>query len=386
MQSLQGNWNYPTAVRFGPGRITELSAILRERGLTAPLVVTDEGLAKLPFVADIMASLDRAGLRAALFSGVGGNPTGSQVEAGLQVMRSGSHDCVVALGGGSALDAGKAIALMKGQTRPLWDFEDREDWYTRVDPAGVAPTIAIPTTSGTGSEVGRASVITDEAEKVKKIIFHPTMLPQVVLCDPALTVGLPPALTAATGMDALSHNLEALCAPGFHPLADGIATEGIRLIHQALLPAYLDGSDLQARSRMMAASLMGATAFQKGLGAMHGIAHVVGARLGAHHGLLNAIVMPYVLQHNRKAVDEPITRLARALGLTPSFDAVFEWILFLRKELGIPDTLDAVGMTAEMIPVFAEASVADPSTGTNPVAMDAEGYAAIYRAALGGEG
>lgn len=384
MSNLVGNWNYPTTVRFGAGRISELPQHCRDLGMTRPLLVTDRGLANLPIVADTVALLAAAGLPVAVFSDVHPNPTGADVSNGLTVLREGKHDGVIAFGGGSALDAAKAIALMAGQTRPLWDFEDRADWWTRIDPNGMVPVVAVPTTSGTGSEVGRASVILDEDVSVKKIIFHPKMLPARVICDPALTVGLPASLTAATGIDALSHNLEAWCAPGFHPQADGIAQQGIILIQESLLAAYKDGTDIQARSKMMAASLMGATAFQKGLGAMHSIAHVVGAQLHAHHGLLNAIVMPYVLVHNRSAIEPRIVVLARSMGLEPTFDAFLAWVLELRAATNTPHTLDAVGVTEAHVPSFAAASVDDPSTGSNPLPMDVAAFESLYRRCLTG--
>src|SRR5260221_928393 len=296
--ALRGNWNYPTSVKFGCGRIAELADHCKALGMKRPLLITDPGLAGLPM---IKAAIDRnnaAGLPTGLFSQIQGNPTGKNIDDGVKAFKEGGHDGVIAFGGGSALDAAKAVALMAGQKRPLWDFEDIGDWYTRVDPNGMAPVVAVPTTSGTRSEVGRASVITDEAVHVKKIIFHPKMLPAIVIDDPELTAGLPPHITAAVGMDALSHNLEAFCAPGFHPLADGIAIEGMRLIKEWLPTAVKDGGNLVARSYMMAASSMGATAFQKGLGGMHAIAHPLGALYNTHHGLTNAVVMPYVLDFN----------------------------------------------------------------------------------------
>lgn len=381
---LVGSWNYPTSVRFGAGRINELPAACAELGITRPLLITDRGLAHLPIVTDTVAMARKAGLDVAVFSDVQGNPEGADVDRGLTMLRDGQHDGVIAFGGGSALDVAKAVALMAHQTRPLFDFEDVGDWWTRVDVDAMVPVVAVPTTSGTGSEVGRASVIIDAAQDTKKIIFHPRMLPGRVICDPALTTGLPPHLTAATGIDALSHLLEAYCAPGFHPMADGIAVQGIRLVDQALLTAVRDGSDLDARARMMAASMMGATAFQKGLGAMHSIAHVVGAHLHAHHGLLNAIVMPYVLLHNQPAIEARIIDLARAMGLEPSFAAFIDWVLMLRRETDIPPTLEAVGLTEAHIPAFAAASVLDPSTGGNPVPMDAAAFEALYRNCLTG--
>ncbi|MCB9683266.1 MAG: iron-containing alcohol dehydrogenase [Alphaproteobacteria bacterium] len=383
--SLVGNWNYPTSVRFGAGRIRELAQHAVDLGMRKPLLVTDPGLARLPMVHEAVVSTREAGLLTEVFSDVRPNPTGADVFAGVKMLREGAFDGVIAFGGGSALDVGKAVALMAHQTRPLWDFEDVGDWWTRVDVHAMVPVVAVPTTSGTGSEVGRASVIVHEASKTKKIIFHPRMLPERVVCDPALTVGLPAPLTAATGLDALSHNLEAWCAPGFHPLADGIAMQGIRLIQASLLDAVRNGADLEARGKMMAASLMGATAFQKGLGAMHGIAHVVGAQLDAHHGLLNAIVMPYVLMHNRRAIEPRIIDLARAMGLKPTFAAFIDWVLHLRRECDIPPTLEDVGLAEGHIDRMARASVADPSTGTNPVPMDAESYERLYRRCLLGD-
>lgn len=382
--TFQGNWNYPTAVSFGAGRIAELTSICRELGITHPLFVTDSGLVGLRIVTDTLARLAAADLMPGVFAGVQGNPTGSNVDEGVQMLRGGSHDGVIAFGGGSALDVGKAIAMMAHQTRPLWDFEDRGDNWTRVDTTAMVPVVAVPTTSGTGSEVGRGSVIVDEAVHMKKIIFHPNMLPARVLCDPALTVGLPPHLTAATGIDALSHSLEAYCAPRFHPLADGIAVEGIKLVQQSLETAVANGADIGARSKMMAASLMGATAFQKGLGAMHSMAHVVGAHLNAHHGLLNAIVMPYVLFHNRPAIDDRIGDLARAMGLTPSFQGFLDWVLELRATLAIPETLEAVGLTSAHIAGFSAEAVLDSSTHTNPITMDAARFEQLFEASLSG--
>ena len=346
--SRTGNWNYPTAVWFGPGRIQELPQACASLGMSRPLVVTDPGIAALPILEVALTANHVAGIPTAVFSDVQGNPVGANVDAGVSAVRSGEHDGVIALGGGSALDVAKAVALMAGQSRSLWDFEDVGDNWLRVDPDGMLPVVAVPTTSGTGSEVGRASVITDEAAHTKRIIFHPKMLPGQVICDPELTVGLPAKITAAVGMDALSHNLEAYCAPGYHPQADGIALEGMRLIHRALPQAVRHGDDVEARSDMMAASLMGATAFQKGLGAMHSMAHPIGATKNLHHGLINAIVMPYVLCLNRNHVADRLTDLARYLDLPdPSFMAVLDWVLALRSELGIPHTLGEVGLSHE---------------------------------------
>jgi alcohol dehydrogenase class IV len=321
-----------------------------------------------------------------LFSGIKGNPTGANVCEGLAAWRAGEHDGVIAFGGGSALDAGKAVALMSGQTRDLWDFEDVGDNWTRADPAGIAPVVAVPTTAGTGSEAGRASVIVDEEQHVKKVIFHPRMLPSRVILDPVLTLGLPPKLTAATGMDALSHNLEALCAQGWHPMADGIAVEGIRLVREYLPRAVADGSDLEARQQMITASTMGATAFQKGLGAMHALSHPLGALYDAHHGLLNAILMPYVLQANRRAIRERITRASRYLGLPePGFTAFLDWVLELRREIGIPDSLADIGIGDERIDEIGRMAVADPSAAGNPIAFSDEEYGTLFACAVRGE-
>jgi alcohol dehydrogenase class IV len=321
-----------------------------------------------------------------VFSELQANPVESNVTNGVAAYRRGSHDGVIAFGGGSALDTGKAVALMVGQTRPIWDFEDREDWYTRVNVAGMAPTIAVPTTSGTGSEVGRASVITDTRDHTKKIIFHPRMLPAVVIADPELTLGLPPQVTAAVGMDALSHNLEAYCSPSYHPLAEGIALEGMRLIHDWLPTAVKDGSDIEARSHMMAASLMGATAFQKGLGAMHSLSHPCSANLNTHHGLTNAVVMPYVMAWNRPALSEKMQRLAAFLNLRQhSFDGVLDWILELRKTIGVPETLAELGVTMEHVQGFAQQAFDDPSTGGNPVPMTVADFAQLYRNCVEGK-
>jgi alcohol dehydrogenase class IV len=386
MASLRGNWNYPTAVRFGPGRIAELPDACKSLSLKRPLLVTDPALAKLPMIANAVAACREAGLACEVFSELQANPVESNVTNGVAAYRRGSHDGVIAFGGGSALDTGKAVALMVGQTRPIWDFEDREDWYTRVNVAGMAPTIAVPTTSGTGSEVGRAAVITDTRDHTKKIIFHPRMLPAVVIADPELTLGLPPQVTAAVGMDALSHNLEAYCSPSYHPLAEGIALEGMRLIHDWLPAAVKDGSDIEARSHMMAASLMGATAFQKGLGAMHSLSHPCSANLNTHHGLTNAVVMPYVMAWNRPALSEKMQRLAAFLNLRQhSFDGVLDWILELRKTIGVPETLGELGVTMEHVQGFARQAFDDPSTGGNPVPMTVEDFAQLYRNCVEGK-
>ena len=382
---LTGNWSYPTAIRFGAGRIAELPEVCKSLHLRHPLLVTDSGLAKLPIVKDALAALRDARIEAGLFCDLKPNPIEKNVSDGVAVYRVGKHDGVIAFGGGAALDTGKAIAFMTGQNHPIWDFEDREDWWTRARADNLPPVVAVPTTSGTGSEVGRAAVIAEEETKTKKIIFHPKMLPAAVIADPALTVGLPPNVTAATGMDALSHCMEAFCAPSYHPMADGIALEGMRLIKDWLPAAVANGADLTARSHMMVAAAMGATAFQKGLGAMHAMSHPCSAHLDTHHGLTNGVVMPYVLAFNRSAIAGKLTALARYLDLpSPSFDAVLRWVVELRQRIGIPHSLAELGVEERHAQEFAPLALDDPSTGGNPVAMDVGGYVELYVQAIRG--
>lgn len=382
---LRANWNYPTSVRFGVGRIAELPDACRELAITRPLLVTDPGIASLPMVQDAVDGCTEGGLACGVFSNVQGNPVEANVTDGVSAFREGGHDGVIAFGGGSALDAGKAIALMAGQTRPIWDFEDREDWYTRVNEEGMAPVVAVPTTSGTGSEVGRAAVITDERDHTKKIIFHPKMMPAIVIDDPALTAALPADLTAAVGMDALSHNLEAYCSPLYHPMAEGIAVEGMRLIKEWLPQACRDGENLNARANMQVASTMGATAFQKGLGAMHSLSHPCGSVLNTHHGLTNAVVMPYVLNFNRPAIEHKMTALARYLDLqNPSFAAVLDWILELRESIGIPHTLSELNVRENHAERLSKMAEVDPSSPTNPVPLNAAVLRRLYLQAING--
>ena len=383
--SLTGSWNYPTRMLFGPGRIAELAAACRELGIVRPLLVTDPGLAGLPMVRDAIAANEAAGLPTGLFADIKPNPVGRNVDDGVAAYRAGGHDGVIAFGGGSGLDAAKAIALMAGQSRPLFDFVDAGDNWTLADPAGIAPVVAVPTTAGTGSEVGRASVVIDEASHAKKIVFHPKMMPSVVISDPELTVGLPRHLTAATGIDALAHCLEAYCAPGYHPMAEGIAVEGMRLVKDWLPRACRDGTDLAARAHMLAAAAMGATAFQKGLGAIHSLSHPIGALYDTHHGLTNAVVMPYVLAFNRPAIEDRMGRLAAWLCLAePSYRAVLDWVLELRAELDIPHTLAELGLDAARATKIAEAAAADPTAPTNPVPVGAAELEAMFMAALEG--
>jgi alcohol dehydrogenase class IV len=384
--TLTGRWNYPTSIRFGAGMIRELPAACLELGMRNALLVTDAGLARLDMVHKAVESCRAAGIGCAVFADVKPNPVEENVTAGVNAYRAGGHDGVIAFGGGSALDTGKAIALMVGQDRPIWDFEDKEDWYTRVNVAGMAPVVAVPTTAGTGSEVGRCSVLTDLRDHTKKLIFHPRLLPAIVIEDPELHAGLPARITAAVGMDALSHNLEAFCAPTYHPLADGIAVEGMRLIKEWLPAACVDGSNLEARGQMLVASTMGATAFQKGLGAMHSLSHPCSANLDTHHGLTNGVVMPYVLVFNRRAIKDKMKRLASYLGLKrPSFGAVLDWVVELRSTIGIPNTLAELGVTEEHIPGFAKMAMADPSTPSNPLKLSVRKFETLYRNAITGK-
>ncbi len=385
-ENISVNWNYPTQMHVGAGRIREIAAVCKAHGITRPLVVTDTGAATLPFTGQIMGLLKDAGLKAGLYSEIPSNPTDASVEAGTLVCRDGGHDGVIALGGGSGLDAGKAIALLAGQTRPLADFEDAGDNWLRADPDGIAPTIAVPTTSGTGSEVGRASVVTFTETHTKKIIFHPKMMPAAVISDPELTVGLPPHLTAATGIDAFTHCFEAFCAPGYHPMAEGIALEGMRLIKDWLPAAYKDGSNIKARTHMIVAASMGATAFQKGLGAIHALSHPIGAVYNAHHGLTNAIFMPYVMVENRKVIAEKMERLAMFLSLGQNgFNEVLNWILGFREKLGIPHSAETLGIKAEDIGMLSEAALTDPSMGGNPQPLTAKQLAELYEKAIKGQ-
>ena len=383
--ALSGNWNYPTTVRFGAGRIRELPECCRSLGMERPLLVTDPGLAKLPLVADALAVNTDTDLETGLFADIKPNPVGKNISDGLRVFHEGGHDGVIAFGGGSAMDAGKTIAFMAGQKRPLWDFEDLGDNWKRAETDAIAPVVAVPTTSGTGSEVGRATAVIDEEAETKKILFHPRMLPEQVICDPQLVTGLPPAITAATGMDALAHCLEAFCVDVYHPMADGIALEGIRLVRDWLPAAYQDGNHIEARAHMMAAAAMGATAFQKGLGAIHSLSHPVGAVFDTHHGLTNAVFMPYVLAFNQKAIGDKMERLARFIGLKkPSFQAVLEWTLDLRQKFEIPHTAAELGVAEGRVSDIAAMAALDPTAPTNPVPAGETEMRRILDAAMEG--
>jgi len=373
MTKLVSKWNYPTTVRFGAGRIKELPDALAFAGIKRPLFVTDPGLAKLPSTASALKVLDDAKIPYSVFTDVKPNPVEANLTAGIAAFKKGKHDGVIAFGGGSALDLGKLIAFQAGQTRPVWDFEDIGDWWTRANSDAIVPIVAVPTTAGTGSEVGRAGVLTNETTHTKKIIFHPKLLPAIVIADPELTVGMPPFITVGTGMDALAHCLEAYCAPGYHPMADGIALEGMRLVFENLPKAATNGKDITARANMMAAAAMGATAFQKGLGAIHSLSHPIGALYDTHHGMTNGVFMPYVLAFNRPAVEERIARAAAYLGIKGGFDGFAKAILKLRKELKVPHTLPdlikGLKMDARRKAEIAAMAVEDPSTGSNPVKL-----------------
>lgn len=366
---ITANWSYPTAVKLGAGRIRELADHCKALGMKRPLLVTDRGLASMAITANALDILEAGGLGRAIFANVDPNPNDRNLDDGVRAFKAGGHDGVVAFGGGSGLDLGKCVAFMAGQTRPVWDFEDVGDWWTRASIEGIAPIVAVPTTAGTGSEVGRASVITNSQTHTKKIIFHPKFLPGVTICDPELTVGMPRAITAGTGMDAFAHCLEAYSSPFFHPMSQGIALEGMRLVKTYLPRAYADGSDIEARTQMMAAAAMGAVAFQKGLGAIHSLSHPVGAVYHTHHGTTNAVVMPPVLRFNRPAIEERIAAAAAYLGIAGGFDGFYDFVLKLRSDLGIPDKLGALGVGTDRIDELAEAAVADPSTGGNPVEL-----------------
>lgn len=378
MTIASANWSYPTKVWFGPGRIGELASACKEIGISRPLFVTDPGITNLPMVRSALASLQDAGIKPRVFDALQGNPTSVNLADGVTAYREGGHDGVIAFGGGSALDVGKTVALMIGQSRPVWDFEDIGDNWRRASAEAIAPIIAIPTTAGTGSEVGRATVITDADNHVKKIIFHPAMMPRIAILDPELTVGLPPLLTAGTGMDALSHAIEAFCAPSYHPMADAIAMEAARLVKDYLPRAVRVGDDIEARGQMLSAAAMAATAFQKGLGAVHSVSHPIGAIYGVHHGLTNGVVMPYVLAFNAPAIGEKMQRLAAYLGLSggksgsSAVRAINDWILELRSEIGIPVTIADLGVEKEKFAEIARLAVVDPTAGTNPVPLTEE--------------
>ncbi len=379
---LTGNWHYPTPMRFGAGRISEIVDACNSVGIKRPLFVTDRGLKDLQITQAALDLLEAGGLGRALFADVDMNPTGENVDAGLAVYREGGHDGVVAFGGGSALDLGKTLAFMSGQNRPVWDFEDVDDWWTRADTSGIDPIVAVPTTAGTGSEVGRASVITNSDTHEKKIIFHPRILPALVICDPELSVGMPAAITAGTGMDAFAHCLEAFCSPHYHPMSQGIALEGMRLVNEYLPVAFENGADIEARSHMMSAAAMGATAFQKGLGAIHALSHPIGAVFNTHHGTTNAVVMQRVLEFNRVAVQSRLARAADYLGIKGGFDGFHARVGELNRLFSIPANLTQLGVVNPDLDLLTASALADPSTGGNPVVMTAENTRELLEACL----
>lgn len=380
--SPTANWSYPTAIRFGAGRIAEIGEACRAAGMSKPLLVTDRGLKDMEITRRTLDLMEAAGLGSALFADVDPNPNDGNVEEGLRVYREGGFDGVIAFGGGSGLDLAKTLAFMAGQTRPLWDFEDIGDWWTRADPAGIHPIVAVPTTAGTGSEVGRASVITNSATHEKKIIFHPKMLPSVVICDPELTVGMPKFITAGTGLDAFAHCVEAFSSPHYHPMSQGIALEGMRLVIDNLPRAYADGTDLEARANMMSAAAMGATAFQKGLGAIHALSHPIGAHHHTHHGTTNAVCMPAVLAFNAPAIRDRFDRAAGYLGIEGGFDGFCAFVDTFNDSFGIPKTLSGLGVTDPDIDRLVADALRDPSTGGNPVEMTEENTRALFDAIL----
>jgi len=383
---MKSNWNYPTTVWVGENRIDDLSLACKTLKINNPFFVTDKDLIGLPIVKNVLLQLKKSFEKLSIFSNFSGNPIGENVEEGVLEFKNNNCDGVIAFGGGSGLDVGKAIAFMSGQSRPIWDFEDIGDYWKRADEKNIAPIIAVPTTAGTGSETGRASAIINKQTGVKKIIFHPKFLPSIVILDPVLTVDLSPRLTAATGMDALAHNLEAFCAPGYHPMADGIAIEGMKLIKQSLLIAVKNGKDLNARKDLLTAASMGSTAFQKGLGAIHSLSHPVNAQLNVHHGLSNAIFMPYVLTFNKKLIEKKIISICDYLNLDKNFDIFLNWILDLRKELGIPHKLSEIVETNKInIDKLSKMALEDPSTATNPIKMTVDDMKILYEHSISGK-
>ena len=380
------NWNYPTTIWVGKDRIRDLYLACSNLKIQNPLFVTDKDLINLPMVKEVISKIKNKIDNIVVFSDFSGNPFGENVEEGVKEFKKNNCDGVIAFGGGSGLDVGKAIAFMSAQTRPIWDFEDIGDYWKRANNENIPPIIAIPTTAGTGSETGRASAIINRETGVKKIIFHPKFLPSIVILDPILTKDLSPRLTGATGMDALAHNLEAFCAPGFHPMADGIAIEGMKLIKKSLLNAVHNGNDLDARSDLLAAASMGSTAFQKGLGAIHSLSHPLNAKFNIHHGLSNAIFMPYVLTFNREAIEERIISICDYLNLSKSFNSFLEWILDLRKELEIPHKLsDVIDINKLDIDELSEMALNDPSTASNPKTLTISDMKIIYKNSISGE-
>jgi len=380
------NWNYPTSVWVGENRIKDLTEACKNLSISSPLFVTDKDLINLDMTKKIILEVKKKFSNLTVFSNFSGNPIGENVEEGVLTYKKKNCDGVIAFGGGSGLDVGKSIAFMSAQSRPIWDFEDIGDYWKRADDKKIAPIIAVPTTAGTGSETGRASAIIDKANSVKKIIFHPKILPSIVILDPVLTIDLPPRLTAATGMDALAHNLEAFCAPGFHPMADGIALEGIKLIKTSLIKAFKDGKNIEARQNLLAASSMGSTAFQKGLGAIHSLSHPVNAKFNIHHGLSNAIFMPYVLTFNKKSIEKKISSICLFIGIDNNFESFLNWILELRKELKIPHKLsELIEIKPNELDELSQMALEDPSTSSNPIKLKKDDLKIMYQYSIEGK-
>ena len=373
------NWSYPNAIRFGAGRIAEIGGACMAAGITRPLLVTDRGLAEMDITKRTLDILDAEGMGRAIFARVDANPTGENLADGLTLYREGGFDGVIAFGGGSALDLGKCIAFMAGQTRPVWDFEDIGDWWTRADPDGIHPIIAVPTTAGTGSEVGRAGVLTHTELGEKKIIFHPKMLPSIVIADPELTVGMPKFITAGTGLDAFAHCVEAYSSPHYHPMSQGIALEGMRLVIENLPRAYADGTDIEARGNMMSAAAMGAVAFQKGLGAIHALSHPIGAVHHTHHGTTNAVCMPAVLDFNAPAITERFDRAAPYLGIEGGFEGFRAFVDQFNQSFGIPERLSGLGVENPDLDTLTAAALRDPSCGGNPVPLTTDALKELFQ-------
>lgn len=380
--TVTANWSYPTNIRFGAGRIAELPDACRMAGIKHPLVVTDKGLAEAPMTGNMLDLLTAAGFDPVLFSNVDSNPNEHSLDAGIAAFWRNDRDGVIAFGGGSAMDLGKLVAFMAGQVRPVWDFEDKNDWWKRAEPSAIVPIVAVPTTAGTGSEVGRTGVLVNSETKVKTVIFHPRMLPSVVIADAELTVGMPRELTVGTGMDAFAHNLEAYCASSYHPMSHGIALEGMRLVKENLPRVVADGGDIVARGNMMSAAAMGAVAFQKGLGAIHALSHPVGAIYDTHHGMTNAVLIPAVLSFNRPVVEDRIAAAAGYLGLSGGFDGFYDFIVQLRDELGVPKTLGAFGVDESRIDELAEMALADPNARGNPCTLHLDNIKELLRSLI----
>lgn len=382
MTTPTANWSYPNAIRLGAGRIAEIADVCRDAGMNKPLLVTDRGLAQLPMTEAVLEQLNASDIECTMFSEVDPNPNEKNLEQGISHFKEHDHDGVIAFGGGSALDLGKLIALMANQTISVWDLEDVGDWWTRANSNAIHPIIAVPTTAGTGSEVGRAGVLTNTETKMKKIIFHPKLLPQVAICDPQLTVGMPPSITAGTGMDAFAHCLEAYCSPHYHPMSQGIALEGLRLVKENLLQAFRSPEDLEARAHMMSAALMGAVAFQKGLGAIHALSHPIGAVHNTHHGTTNAVVMKPVLNFNRSMIEDKMADVAGYLDIKGGFDGVCELVSEMNSSLGIPATLTELGVTEPDFELLTSMALEDPSVGGNPVEMTEKNTRALFETCM----